>query len=118
MPSAYAWPVVTAIVDGPWQPTVIYPVRGVAELWAAPSSPPRALARLLGPTRALLLVSLDRPASTTALAARLGRSTSGVSGHLLTLRDAGLVITSRHGHELRYARTRLGAALVRGAKAG
>ena len=113
MPSAYVWPVVAAIVDGPWQPTLVYPARGVGELWAPPSVPPRALARLLGQTRALLLVSLERPTSTTALAARLGRSTSGVSGHLLALRDAGLVATSRRGHEVRYARTRLGVALVR-----
>jgi DNA-binding transcriptional ArsR family regulator len=118
MPSAYAWPVVTAIVDRPWQPTVIYPARGVAALWASPSPPPDALARLLGQTRALLLVSLDRPTSTTALAALLGRSTSGVSGHLLALRDAGLVAASRRGHEVRYARTRLGLALLRGSKPG
>jgi DNA-binding transcriptional ArsR family regulator len=115
LPSAYAWPVVAAIVDGPWQPTLVYPARGVAELWAAATSPPRALARLLGQTRALLLVSLEHPTSTTALAARLGRSTSGVSGHLLALRDAGLVASRRHGHEVRYARTRLGLALVRSA---
>ena len=117
MPSAYAWPVVAAIVDGPWQPTLVYPARGVAELWAIASPPPRALTRLLGQTRAVLLVALQQPASTTALARRLGRSTSGVSGHLLALRDAGLVVPSRHGHEVRYARTRLGAALVRAASA-
>jgi DNA-binding transcriptional ArsR family regulator len=117
MPSAYAWPVVAAIVDGPWQPTLVYPARGVAELWAIASPPPRALTRLLGQTRAVLLVALQQPASTTALARRLGRSTSGVSGHLLALRDAGLVVPSRHGHEVRYVRTRLGAALVRAASA-
>jgi DNA-binding transcriptional ArsR family regulator len=113
MPSAYAWPTVSAIIDPPWQPTLVYPARGVAELWAASAPPPRSLARLLGQTRALLLVSLERPTSTTSLAERLGRSTSGVSGHLLALRDAGLVATSRHGHEVRYARTRLGVALAR-----
>ena len=118
MPSAYAWPIVAAIVDGPWQPTLVYPARGVAELWAAPSPPPRALVRLLGQTRALVLVSLERPTSTTTLAARLGRSTSGVSGHVLALRDAGLVVARRHGHEVRYARTRLGLALVRASKGG
>jgi DNA-binding transcriptional ArsR family regulator len=116
MPSAYAWPIVAAIVDGPWQPTLVYPARGVAELWTTPSPPSRALAGLMGQTRALLLVSLERPTSTTTLAERLGRSTSGVSGHLLALRDAGLVAASRHGHEVRYARTRLGVALVRASR--
>ena len=117
MPSAFAWPIVAAIVDPPWQPTLVYPARGVAALWATPCPPAQALAKLLGPTRALLLVQLDQAASTTALADRHGRSTSGVSGHLLALRDAGLITATRHGHELRYARTRLGTALVRAATA-
>jgi len=38
----------------------------------------------------------------------------GVSHHLLALRDAGLASTIRHGHEVRYHRTDLGSALLRG----
>ena len=113
MPSAYVWPAVVVVVDEPWQPTIVYPARGVGELWHAPPPPPRALAALLGRTRALLLTSLDEPTSTTALAARLGLSASGVSRHLIALRDAGLVSTTRHGHDVRYARTRLGGDLLR-----
>jgi len=41
-----------------------------------------------------------------------GLSPAGVSRHLLALRDAGLVATARHGHEVRYRRTELGAALL------
>jgi DNA-binding transcriptional ArsR family regulator len=115
MPSAYVWPLVVAIVDPPWQPTLIYPARGIAELWRDSATPSRALARLLGDTRALVLAALDAPCSTTMLAVRLGRSVSGVSGHLLALRDAGVVSATRHGHEMRYARTRLGTALLRAA---
>ena len=100
MPSAYAWPVVTAIVEGPWQPTSSTRLAESPSCGRYRTPPSRALARLLGQTRALLLVSLERPTSTTALAARLGRSTSGVSGHLLALRDAGLVTASRRGHEV------------------
>ncbi len=113
MPSAYVWPAVVAIVDQPWQPTIIYPARGIAELWQAPASPPDALSRLLGRTRAIVLASLDRPISTTALAAALELSPAGASRHLLALRDAGLVTTTRHGHEVRYRRTGLGTELVR-----
>jgi DNA-binding transcriptional ArsR family regulator len=112
MPSAYVWPAVVAIVDEPWQPTIAYPARGVGELWHEPKPPSRALARLLGRTRALMLASLDEPMSTTTLAATLGLSASGASGHLIVLRDAGLVAATRHGHEMRYRRTRLGSALV------
>jgi DNA-binding transcriptional ArsR family regulator len=117
MPSAYIWPYVVAISDEPWQPTVVYPARGVGELWAAPTAAPRALERLLGRGRARLLVSLDVPASTTALASRLERSAGGVSAHLTALRGAGLVRASRRGQEVRYARTRLGDALVRASAA-
>jgi DNA-binding transcriptional ArsR family regulator len=104
---------VASIVDAPWQPTIAYPARGIAELWQAPPPPPDALARILGRTRALVLSSLDRPLSTTALAALIELSPAGASRHLLALRDAGLIAATRRGHEVRYARTPLGAALVR-----
>jgi hypothetical protein len=71
MPSVYLWPNVAAIIDKPWLPTIVYPARGISELWRARAAPPDALARLLGRTRALVLASLDRPLSTTALAALL-----------------------------------------------
>jgi DNA-binding transcriptional ArsR family regulator len=112
MPSAYLWPKVAAIVDEPWQPTIVYPARGTAGLWRAPAPPPDALARLLGRTRALVLASLDEPLSTTALAALVELSPAGASRHLLALRDAGLVSATRHGHEVRYGRTDLGSALL------
>ncbi|HEY1330189.1 MAG TPA: DUF5937 family protein [Actinomycetota bacterium] len=113
MPSAYVWPSVAAIVDTPWQPTIAYPARGIAELWQQPPAPPHALLRLIGRTRALLLASLDQPTSTSALAEILGYSVSGTSGHLIALRDAGLVAGTRHGHEIRYVRTPLGTKLIR-----
>ncbi|HEY8776092.1 MAG TPA: DUF5937 family protein [Gaiellaceae bacterium] len=114
MPSAYLWPYVAAVVDGPWLPTIAYPARGIAELWQAPIAPPDALARVLGRTRALILASLDQPLSTSALAALIELSPAGISRHLLALRDAGLVSTTRHGHEVRYGRTDLGADLLHG----
>jgi DNA-binding transcriptional ArsR family regulator len=118
MPSAYMWRSVAAVTDEPWLPTIVYPARGVAELWRAPSAPPEGLARLLGRTRALVLASVDRPLSTTALAAILELSPAGASRHLLALRDAGLVAGTRHGHEIRYRRTELGSALLHRRGAG
>jgi DNA-binding transcriptional ArsR family regulator len=113
MPSAYLGNNVAAIVDEPWLPTIVYPVRGIASLWRAPSTPPDGLARLFGRTRALVLASLDRPRSTTSLAALIELSPAGVSRHLLALRGAGLVSAARHGHEVRYRRTKLGSELLR-----
>jgi DNA-binding transcriptional ArsR family regulator len=113
MPSAYLWPHVAAITEQPWLPAIIYPAAGIAGLWQDPPPPPDALGRLLGRTRALVLARLDEPMSTTALAAMTGLSPAGASAHLLTLRDAGLLSTTRHGHEVRYHRTDLGSALLR-----
>jgi DNA-binding transcriptional ArsR family regulator len=118
MPSAYTWPTVAAIIDEPWQPTIVYPARGIADLWQQAAPPPDALVRLLGRTRALLLARLDRPASTSILAALHGLSPSGTSKHLIAMRDAGLITGTRHGHEIRYARTRLGTELSRAAATG
>jgi DNA-binding transcriptional ArsR family regulator len=118
MPSAFHGPKVAAIVDEPWLPTLAYPARGVGELWRTSAESPAALARLLGRTRALVLASLDQPLSTTTLATLIEASPAGVSRHLIALRDAGLVSTERHGHEVRYGRTSLGAALLRGRRAG
>ena len=115
MPSAYIWPTVVAVTDEPWQPTLVYPARGIGHLWQRTGAPPDALARLLGRTRAQLLAGLDRAASTSALAALHGLSPSGTSRHLIALRDAGLITGTRHGHEILYARTRLGAELARAA---
>jgi DNA-binding transcriptional ArsR family regulator len=112
MPSVYLWPHVAAITESPWLPTVIYPAAGIAELWHVPAPPPHALGRLLGTSRARVLACLDRPLSTTVLAAITGLSTAGVSAHLLTLRDAGLLSVTRHGHEVRYHRTELGSAIL------
>lgn len=117
MPSAFVWPGVAAVVDEPWQPTLMYPARGIGELLsghAGAATPPAALARLLGRTRARLLADLGEPASTSALAARYGLSASTVSAHLAALREAGLVGKRRSGHEMRYRRTALGDALAAG----
>jgi DNA-binding transcriptional ArsR family regulator len=112
MPSAYLWPHVATIIEPPWLPTIVYPAAGIADLWNTPASAPDVLGRLLGTSRAHILACLDRPLSTTALAAITGLSPAGVSGHLLTLRDAGLLSTTRYGHEVRYYRTELGCALL------
>jgi DNA-binding transcriptional ArsR family regulator len=118
MPTAFHGPKVAAIVDEPWLPTIAYPARGIGELWRIPAGSPAALANLLGRTRALVLTSLDEPVSTTTLASLLELSPAGASRHLLALRDAGLVSTTRHGHEVLYGRTSLGSALLRGRHAG
>ena len=113
MPSAFKWQEVVVIVDPPWQPTVVYPARGLGTLWSPRSGSTdgtAALARLIGRTRAALLTGLDSPASTQFLAHRFALAPGTVSEHLTILRDAGFVVGERHRHEIRYRRTELGTA--------
>ncbi|MGW4074221.1 DUF5937 family protein [Streptomyces asiaticus] len=115
MPSVFVWPDVISGFVPPWQPTVIYPARGVGGLWREPDAVTAdALVRLLGASRAAILAGLEEPASTTALAARHRLAPSSVSAHLAVLRGAGLLSSRRQGHQVLYERTPLGMALVGG----
>ncbi|MEV5081549.1 DUF5937 family protein [Streptomyces sp. NPDC093064] len=115
MPSVFSWPDVISGFDPPWQPTLVYPARGLGGLWARRGAEAgEALVRLLGRGRAAVLAALTDPASTTALAHRLGLAPSSVSAHLTVLRDAGLLTSRRYGHQVLYERTPLGMALVSG----
>ncbi|MVO90054.1 helix-turn-helix domain-containing protein [Streptomyces sp. p1417] len=115
MPSVFSWPEVISGYDPPWQPTLVYPARGLAGLWSAPADrAPDALARLLGANRAAVLTALAEPAATSPLAQRLGLAPSSVSAHLAALRAAGLLTSRRQGHQVLYERTPLGVALAAG----
>jgi DNA-binding transcriptional ArsR family regulator len=115
MPSVFSWPGLATVVDPPAPPALVYPARGIAELWQPARTPHSdALARLLGRTRAALLESLAEPASTHTLASRHGLAPSTVSEHLATLHHAHLVISWRHRHAVIYQRTQLGTELAAG----
>jgi DNA-binding transcriptional ArsR family regulator len=117
MPSAFVWPNVILVIDPPAQPTLVYPARGIAELWQpAHTSQFPALGRLLGRTRASLLESLAEPASTHTLARRHGLAPSTVSEHLAVLHQAGLITRARHRHAVMYEQTPLGSDLAGGAR--
>ncbi len=104
--------------EPPWQPTLVYPARGIGGLWSGPGDrTPEALVRLLGRGRAAVLTALDEPASTTALSHRLSLAQSSVSHHLAALHDAGLLTRRRYGHQVLYERTPLGIALASGGDA-
>ncbi|PJN29912.1 winged helix-turn-helix domain-containing protein [Kitasatospora sp. CB02891] len=103
------------VIDADEPPVITYPARGNALM--GESSPPRvpdALAELIGLPRARLLVLLDQPASTTALAHRLAVTPGAVSRHLSALATAGLLTRTRAGRSVLYARSPLGDALVAG----
>jgi DNA-binding transcriptional ArsR family regulator len=140
IPSVFVWPSVAVTFEPPWPPALCYPARGVAALWEHPHpgksgprksgpgkshprksdlgkyengiSEPGALGRLLGTSRAAILIALDQPASTTQLAAILGQTLGGLGDHLAILRESGLVTRARSGRSVLYSRTPVADALV------
>jgi DNA-binding transcriptional ArsR family regulator len=76
-----------------------------------------ALGRLLGPSRAAILVALEEPASTTQLVATLGQSLGAIGDHLAVLREAGLISGARSGRSVLYRRTPVGDALAAAGRA-
>jgi DNA-binding transcriptional ArsR family regulator len=106
IPSAFFSNRPATITDPPWQPTLLYPARGLALLWdQGEQCAPDTLAAVIGRTRADLLELLDAPRSTTDLAPRLELTPGAVSQHLTALRAAGLVTAERDGRAVLYLRT-------------
>ena len=114
IPSVFIWPGLALRLDPPWPPALFYPARGVSALWEQPgrTGPGTALHRLLGTSRAAILLALEDPASTTQLTATLGQSLGGIGDHLAVLREAGLVARARSGRSVLYRRTPVGDALA------
>src|SRR4051812_40510519 len=115
VPSVFSWLGPATLTEAPWQPTLLYPARGVATLWdTGADRTPEALASVIGRTRAGLLAELDAPRSTTDVARLVGITPGGASQHLGALRAAGLVASQREGRVVLYVRTPLADALVAG----
>ena len=119
MPSVFqrsvyvSWP-----LSGSDPPILRYPsLRTLADayrLWcpAGAAAPDRALAALLGTTRARLLEEVRDGRTTNELATRIGVSAPAVSHHTAVLRNAGLIITQRIGSAVLHTLTPLGRQLL------
>ncbi len=113
VPSAFAWPRLYAIIEEPWQPSLIYAPRGAAKLWVSSRSDVEgALVAALGFGRASVLKGLAIPRTTTELARQLGLSPGTASEHLSRLRRAGLVEPHRSGRSVFYRLSREGEQLL------
>ncbi|MFF8956109.1 DUF5937 family protein [Streptomyces sp. NPDC014894] len=73
-----------------------------------------SLGRLVGHTRSAVLQAIRYGCTTSELARRAGVSLASASQHAAVLREAGLVMTLRHGNAVLHTLTPLGAALLRG----
>jgi DNA-binding transcriptional ArsR family regulator len=123
MPSVFNWPLVSLSRATSTQTIMLYPARGAATVWEGGAWAGSAWAgegggreeaaeALLGAPRVRLLAALRSPATTTALARRLGVTPSAVSQHLAVLHRGGLVDKRRSGRAVLYQTTALGLALL------
>jgi DNA-binding transcriptional ArsR family regulator len=113
VPTAFGWPELSVIIEEPWQPTILYPPRGIANLWEAhQAATESSLDALLGRTRAALVRSLEVPMTTSELAKRLGVTAGAVSQQLGHLRRAGVIEAQRSGRGVYSRLTPLGTSLV------
>jgi DNA-binding transcriptional ArsR family regulator len=115
LPSVYVWPHVRVNCDAPWPLAVLYPpatMRSGLAGTAAPEELVQALRAAADPTRLRILqLVAEQPRSTEELAPLVGLSESGLSKHLRSLTEAGLLSTKRDGYYVLYSleRERLAA---------
>ncbi|QXE36922.1 winged helix-turn-helix domain-containing protein [Streptomyces sp. GMY02] len=94
-------------------PVLVYPVTHADPPAVTDRSGP-SLGRLVGHTRSAVLRAIEHGSTTSELARRTGVSLASASQHACVLREAGLVVTLRHGNAVLHTLTPLGAALLRG----
>jgi DNA-binding transcriptional ArsR family regulator len=112
VPSYFCWQQSVTLRDPDLPQVLVYPVsRTATDLVAA--CPDRALAALIGGSRATVLAACAVGATTSELAARVGVSAATVSYHTRTLREAGLISSRRDADSVLHTLTRLGADLLR-----
>ncbi|MFF0472947.1 ArsR/SmtB family transcription factor [Streptomyces sp. NPDC004284] len=116
-PSFFCRHAPTTFADPALPPVLVHPIEHETH-WATPetgSADAQALAALIGPTRAALLVALaDGDAATGELARRAGTTPPNASRHLTALREAALVSSHRHRNATLHTVTDLGRALLEG----
>ncbi|GAA1512987.1 winged helix-turn-helix domain-containing protein [Streptomyces albidochromogenes] len=94
-------------------PVLVYPVTH-ADAPVPVDDPGPPLGRLVGHTRSTVLGAIGGGCTTSELARRAGVSLASASQHACVLREAGLIVTLRHGNAVLHTLTPLGAALLRG----
>ena len=102
VPSLFLSSSVMSMCLTPWQPTLIYPAKGSANLWNRPLEPNSALEALLGNGCALVLKALQVPTGTLELAGRLQVAPSNITHHLKRLARARLVESHCQGRIVYY----------------
>ncbi|MFG3285217.1 ArsR/SmtB family transcription factor [Streptomyces sp. NPDC048111] len=115
-PSFFCRRTPVALQDPRLPPVLVYPVTHTQAPYESPPGPDRGacLGRLVGHTRSSVLQSIGNGCTTSELARRAGVSLASASQHAGVLRDAGLLVTLRHGNSVLHTLTPLGTALLSG----
>ncbi|GAA1584520.1 winged helix-turn-helix domain-containing protein [Kribbella karoonensis] len=120
VPSFFCWKYPMMLLDPALPPVLVYPVRhdpARPEIVVRRSDRDRAVADLLGRTRARVLRSIsDGACSTSELAVRAGISPASASEHARVLHDTGLVTTHRVGSSVRHTLNQVGADVLSGVR--
>ncbi|MFE0026421.1 ArsR/SmtB family transcription factor [Amycolatopsis sp. NPDC059021] len=110
IPSWFCSDMPVALVDPALPPVLVYPLTHIPP----PVTNPRALAKLIGPTRAAVLLAITTATPTRAIHQRTGVSASQLSRHAAVLRNNNLITEARHAGHTFYTRTPLGNTLANG----
>lgn len=115
VPSYFCWGGPVSLADSGLPPVLAYPLRHAARRAEETGEhKPRApLSALLGETRAIILRATAAGATTGELARAAGVSAASATRHTTVLRDAGLIVSHRHGPCVLHTLTPPGAALLR-----
>jgi DNA-binding transcriptional ArsR family regulator len=117
-PAFFCWRAPISLADPELAPVLVYPVPHRLS-WLRPPGgghQDRALAALLGRTRAAALSALTYGASTSELARHIGVSAPSASEHASVLRDAGLIASRRERNSVWHTLTPLGQAVLDGGR--
>lgn len=112
VPSYFCWQQPVTLADPSLSQVLVYPLSRTAAEHVAASSE-RALAALIGGSRALVLAACAAGATTSEIARRVGMSAGTASYHTRTLREAGLISSRREADSVLHSVTQLGVDLMR-----
>jgi len=113
VPSVFAWPDVFLTVRLPWRTAIMYPARGIADLWEHTSSScSNGLQLLVGPSCAKVISNLQVPRTTLEMSAAVGLSPAATSEQITKLREVGILERTRIGRRVFYSLNQRGLALL------
>ncbi|ADB34404.1 putative transcriptional regulator, ArsR family [Kribbella flavida DSM 17836] len=115
-PSYFCWKAPTKLGDPELPPVLVFPIGNPTglQLDRRAGDSEQSLAALLGKTRAFVLGLTVNGCTTSELAAACKITLATASHQTAVLRDAGLILSQRHGKSVRHRATRLGHALLEG----